>query len=236
MYSDRNILYFITDWHNNKFANFTYPGICFHYILIPPLPFQGKKGWSFVIHLATHIPAFFLFYRLHKLTNRMSTHSTLSILDICLYCMPETSFFDSNILLQLKIELLLTKSIDETYLDMLPEFAPKHLYKTVFLKFLKTQHTLFLSFAFHFHTFLNNLSRKTILWTLDIYLHCIFLFLLKALCKGCLLILQTDPTRILDFWIFPRHYMSSYNQSIQTMAQALKWNVYVGVNFYVAIR
>ena len=114
---------------------------------------------------------------------------------------------------------------------MLPEFAPKHLYKTVFLKFLKTRHTLFLSFAFHFHTFLNNLSRKTILWTLDIYLHCIFLFLLKALCKGCLLILQTDPTRILDFWIFPRHYMSSYNQSIQTMVQALKQNVYVDVNF-----
>ena len=119
---------------------------------------------------------------------------------------------------------------------MLPEFAPKHLYKTVFLKFLKTRHTLFLSFAFHFHTFLNIRSRKTILWTPDIYLHCIFLFLLKVLCKGCLLILQTDPTRILDFWIFPRHYMSSYNQSIQTMAQALKWNVYVGVNFYVAIR
>ena len=114
---------------------------------------------------------------------------------------------------------------------MLPEFAPKRLYKTVFVKFLKMQHTLFLSFAFHFHTFLNNLSRKTILWTLDIYLHCIFLFLLKALCKGCLLILQTDPSRILDFWIFLRHCMSSYNQSIQTMVQALKQNVHVGVNF-----
>ena len=116
--------FFIIDWHDNNFANSTYPGICFHYILIPPLPFQGKKGWSFVIHLATHTPAFFLFYHLHKLTNRMSTHSTLSILDICWYCKPETSFVDSNILLQLKIIYEINRSDSSRYVTWVCSKAP----------------------------------------------------------------------------------------------------------------
>ena len=43
MYSDRNILYFITDGHNNKFAKFYLPGHLFSLHFDSSFAFPGQK-------------------------------------------------------------------------------------------------------------------------------------------------------------------------------------------------